>query len=198
MTRLALLLTGAVATLVFAAVVLVVLPLTSLENVAPSAKLKPYAGTVARGRQIYVREGCIYCHSQQVRDPALANDERRGWGRPSVPTDYSYDSPHLLGTMRTGPDLVNVATRLPDRRWHLVHLYQPRAIAPWSVMPSFPYLFEIKDRAGPDEQALVLPPNIAPRGKVVVATAEANALVDYLLSLDRSFEPALPRQEPDR
>lgn len=191
MTRIALLLLGAVAILVFAIVILVILPVTSLEEITPSAKLKPYTGTVALGRRIYVREGCVYCHSQQVRDPAFTNDERRGWGRPSVMSDYVYDDPHLLGTMRTGPDLLNVATRLPDRKWHLMHLYQPRLVAPWSIMPSFRYLFVIKDRADPLDEVVALPPGTGPAGKLVVATAEASALVDYLLSLDRSFPPAL-------
>lgn len=198
MTRIALLLVGAVAILVFAIVILVIVPATGLADITPSAKLKPYAGTIALGREIYVREGCVYCHSQQVRDPAFTNDERRGWGRPSVMSDYTYDEPHLLGTMRTGPDLLNVATRLPDRKWHLMHLYQPRLVAPWSVMPSFRYLFVVKDRADPLDELVALPSGMAPAGKIVVATAEASALVDYLLSLDRSFPPALSsvQQEP--
>jgi cytochrome c oxidase cbb3-type subunit 2 len=184
---------GAVAMLVFAIVVLVILPITSLEHVPPSEKLARPAGSVARGREVYIREGCLYCHSQQVRDPAFTNDERRGWGRPSVPTDYAYDKPHLLGTMRTGPDLLNTATRLPDRGWHLVHLYQPRLIAPWSVMPSFRYLFEIVDaRAAGDREIVSLPAGSVPDGSVVVATADGSALVDYLLSLDRSYPAAVP------
>lgn len=192
MIRLVLLLLGAVALLIFAAVVLVVVPVASLEHPAASPELKPYSSMAARGREVYIREGCVYCHSQQVRDPAFTNDARRGWGRPSVPTDYVYDEPHLLGTMRTGPDLINVAVRLPDRGWHLMHLYQPRLVAAWSVMPSFRYLFEIKDQAAAGEEVVQLPPGAAPAGKVVVATADAVALVDYLLSLDRSFPPALP------
>ena len=192
MIRIALLLMGAVAILVFAIVVLVIVPVTSLERPKPSARLRPYEGTVAEGRRVYIREGCVYCHSQQVRDSAFTNDERRGWGRPSVATDYAYDRPHLLGTMRTGPDLINVAARLPDRTWHLMHLYQPRLIAPWSIMPSFRYLFEVKDRADPADELVQLPAGAAPAGKIVVATAEASALVDYLLSLNRTFPPALP------
>jgi cytochrome c oxidase cbb3-type subunit 2 len=190
--RIALLLIGAVAILVFAIVVLVIVPVTSLEEVPPSARLKPYAGAVAAGRGVYIREGCVYCHSQQVRDPAFTNDERRGWGRPSVLSDYAYDQPHLLGTMRSGPDLLNVAARLPDRKWHLMHLYQPRLVAPWSIMPSFRYLFEVKDRADSADEVVRLPAGATPAGKVVVATAEASALVDYLLSLNRTFPPALP------
>ena len=191
MIRIALLLVGAVAILVFAIVVLVIVPVTSLERPKPSPRLRPYEGTVAEGRSVYIREGCVYCHSQQVRDPAFTNDERRGWGRPSVVSDYAYDQPHLLGTMRSGPDLLNVAARLPDRKWHLMHLYQPRLVAPWSIMPSFPYLFEVKDRAEPTDEVVQLPAGAAPAGKVVIARPEASALVDYLLSLNRTFPPSL-------
>jgi cytochrome c oxidase cbb3-type subunit II len=197
-TRLGLLLVGAVALLVVAAVILVVLPIAHFENVSPSPKLLRYSEKAARGRAVYVREGCVYCHSQQVRDPAFTNDERRGWGRPSVPTDYAYDEPHQLGTMRTGPDLLNVGVRLPDRAWHLVHLYQPRAIAPWSVMPSFPYLFEVKDRADAGDEIVSLPPGAIAAGKVIVAIADASALVDYLLSLNRMFPPSLPRDPKEQ
>ncbi len=66
-----------------------------------------------RGREVYIANGCLYCHSQQVRDNIWSTDEARGWGRPSVSGDYYYDNPHLLGTMRTGPDLINVGVRQP-------------------------------------------------------------------------------------
>lgn len=56
-------------------------------------------------------QGCVYCHSQQPRDAKLAPDASRGWGRASTPGDYAYDYPHLLGTMRTGPDLFNIGVR---------------------------------------------------------------------------------------
>lgn len=196
MTRLGLLLMGAVALLVFAAVILVVIPASSLDRIPAAHGLRPYSDRALAGRAVYIREGCVYCHSQQIRDPAFTNDERRGWGRPSVPSDYVYDQPHLLGTMRTGPDLLNVAVRLPDRKWHYMHLYQPRLVAPWSVMPSFPYLFEVKDRPGPTDEVVQLPAGAGPRGQVVVATEDARALVDYLLALDRSFPPAVPPEEP--
>src|SRR5690606_22956171 len=94
------------------------------------------------GRQIYIANGCVYCHSQQPRDPSFASgDKDRGWGRTSVPGDYAYDTPHLLGTMRTGPDLFNIGARQPSKDWHLLHLYNPQAVVKDSIMPPYRFLF---------------------------------------------------------
>jgi cytochrome c oxidase cbb3-type subunit 2 len=98
-----------------------------------------------RGREVYIANGCVYCHSQQPRPKAFAPDFSRGWGRATVAGDYAYDQPHLLGTMRTGPDLMNIGVRQPSEQWHLGHLYQPRAYMPGSIMPSYPFLFETQD-----------------------------------------------------
>jgi hypothetical protein len=68
--------------------------------------------------------------------------------RASVPADYVYDRPHLLGSLRTGPDLFNIGARQPSKDWHLGHLYQPRAYVPNSIMPSYPFLFYIRTPAG--------------------------------------------------
>src|SRR3546814_16494328 len=81
---------------------------------------------------VYIEQGCLYCHSQQPRSADQAPDDERGWGRASVASDYAYDHPHLMGTMRTGPDLLNVGPRLPSRDWPTTHLNQPRALAHWS------------------------------------------------------------------
>src|SRR3546814_2050223 len=80
----------------------------------------------------------------------------------ALPIYYVYDSPHQLGTMRTGPDLLNVGARLPSRDWHLTHLYQPRASFGWSMMPAYPYLFEVKERADPGDVVISLPEDHAP------------------------------------
>jgi cytochrome c oxidase cbb3-type subunit 2 len=190
-TRLWLLVTGALATIGFAVIILVVLPQVMLVHVEPSRELKPYTRQERRGRAIYVENGCVYCHSQQVRDPAFTTDVDRGWGRrATVPVDYVYDKPHLLGTMRTGPDLINVGQRLPDPNWHLIHLYNPRAVVPWSIMPAFPFLFAVKDSAAllaTDTVVHVQGRAAPPPGRVVVATPEALALVAYLRSLKREY-----------
>ncbi|MEZ4425324.1 MAG: cbb3-type cytochrome c oxidase subunit II [Gemmatimonadota bacterium] len=198
MTRTWLLVLGALATVAFAALVLVGLPRVVLTDVPVPRQLLPAPGpqgeararSIARGREVYIENGCVYCHSQQVRDPSFTSDLQRGWGnRATVPADYVLDSPHLLGTMRTGPDLINVGQRLPDPEWHLIHLYDPRALVEWSIMPAFPYLFEERsaDDVGQQERVVPVTGPRAPAGRVVVARPDALALVDYLLSLQRTY-----------
>jgi len=190
MTRLWLLLIGASATIGFALLTLVIIPQIMLLEIEAPPELRPYTPSQANGRRVYIANGCLYCHSQQLRDEHFTTDVARGWGsRANVPADYVYDRPHLLGTMRTGPDLINVGSRLPDPDWHLIHLYDPRAVVPWSIMPAFPFLFEEKDSAAVSPADRVVPVRgpRAPRGKVVVAKQDALDLVDYLLSLKRDF-----------
>ena len=194
MTRVLVLLLGAMATLIFALLVLIVLPNVLLRDVKAPPQAKPLNAVELRGRAVYVANGCVYCHSQQVRDPAFTTDIARGWGRrPSVPADYVGQQPHLMGTMRTGPDLFNVGSRLPDPQWHLVHLYQPRALVPSSIMPSFPFLFE-RHRVAPPGAAVLKLPASAGVDDVVVPTPDATALVAYLLSLKHDY-PAAPSAE---
>ncbi len=179
---------GAIAIMAFATGALVFMPYVALSDIAPPEGLKPYTDQQLRGRQSYIAHGCIYCHSQQPRDPSVAPDMARGWGRPSVPADYVYDKPHLLGTMRTGPDLFNIAVRQPSRDWHLGHLYQPRAYSPGSIMPAYPFLFERRRGAAqPGEVVVSLPPGYVVTGERIVATQEALDLTAYLLSLDRTY-----------
>jgi len=188
-TRVWLLLVGAFAALSFAIVLLVLVPRAMLMHVEPSPGLEPYTPSQLQGRAVYIANGCVYCHSQQVRDPAFTSDVERGWGsRATVPGDYVYDRPHLLGTSRTGPDLINVGQRLPDRNWQLIHLYDPRAVSAWSIMPGFPFLFTEKapNAVRPGDVVVVIPGPRAPHGRAVVAKPEALALVDYLLSLQRN------------
>ena len=138
---------------------------------------------------------CVYCHTQQPRDRNLGPDAQRGWGRASVPGDYYYDKPHLLGSMRTGPDLFNIGARQPSKDWHLGHLYQPRAYVPDSIMPSYPYLFVVKEAKEAEqegEQTVTLPPGYGPMlGQVVVPTPQALDLVKYLQALNHTY-PVLP------
>ena len=188
---------GAMVMLALSTSALVVLPMLQVRDVEPLPGLKPYTSTVWRGREVYIANGCIYCHTQQPRAKSFAPDFSRGWGRATVAGDYAYDTPHLLGTMRTGPDLMNIGVRQPSEQWQLGHLYQPRAYVPDSIMPSYPYLFEIKPKADDGEIVVNLPPTAAPaNGQVVVARPEAVDLVRYLQSLDRSY-PALPAAEAE-
>jgi cytochrome c oxidase cbb3-type subunit II len=183
---------GAMVSLGLATAALVVLPYIQVRDIVPPLALKPYSDQQLRGRAVYIASGCVYCHSQQPRDRKAAPDFARGWGRASVPADYSYDRPHLLGSMRTGPDLFNIGARQPSRDWHLGHLYQPRAYVPGSTMPAYPYLFRAKAAADEGEQVVALPPAYAPAaGLVVVASPDAMDLVKYLQALDHTY-PVLP------
>lgn len=88
-----------------------------------------------KGRKIYVKEGCVYCHSQFVRP------QDRGFGPLVQAGDYVYETPNVLGTIRTGPDLSNEGGKHPNE-WHKAHLINPRTTTPGSVMPPFSYLKE--------------------------------------------------------
>lgn len=182
--------------LAFATLMLVIAPAIQIKRMAPTPGLEDYSAQELRGREQYVAQGCVYCHSQQPRSSDQAPDAERGWGRASVASDYVYDRPHQLGTMRTGPDLFNVGARLPSREWHLTHLYQPRAIFAWSIMPGYPYLFERKSRAEPGDVVVSLPEEHRPANGVVVAKPAAIDLVAYLQGLDHSY-PAPTRAVRD-
>ena len=189
------LISGAMVMLALSTSALVVLPYLQVHDAPPLPGLKPYTSAELRGREVYIANGCVYCHSQQPRAKAFAPDFSRGWGRATVAGDYAYDQPHLLGTMRTGPDLMNIGVRQPSEQWHLGHLYQPRAYMPGSIMPSYPFLFEAKAKAKADKDDVVvnLPQGYAPAGQVVVARPQAVDLVKYLQSLNRSY-PAIALQ----
>lgn len=175
--------------LAFATLMLVIAPGMQIGAQAVPPAMRLYTEQELRGRAVYVSLGCVYCHSQQPRSADQAPDGERGWGRPAIASDYVYDAPHQLGTMRTGPDLLNVGARLPSAGWHLTHLYQPRAIFDWSIMPSYPFLFDVKPNAESGDTIVALPDNYAPQDRVVVATRDALDLVAYLKSLDRTFVP---------
>lgn len=197
MTRALGIVAAAAMILLFAALMIVVMPAIQLQAAVRAPEgLQPYSTQAARGREVYISLGCVYCHSQQPRDPSLAPDGQRGWGRASVPADYVYDAPHLLGTMRTGPDLMNIGVRQPSVDWHLAHLYNSRAVSPGSIMPSYPFLFDIKAEAGDGDVVVTLPGDYQPAEGQVVARQDALDLVQYLLELDRSYPvDVLPEAE---
>ncbi len=184
------LIAGGMTMLSIATSALVVVPYLTVREVRAPEALKPYTAAQLRGRQVYIANGCVYCHSQQPRARSLAPDHARGWGRASVASDYAHDTPHLLGTMRTGPDLFNIGARQPSEQWHLGHLYQPRAYVPASVMPSYPFLFTTKARLERGDVQVQLPPGEAPPGQLVTANAEALDLVAYLKALEHTYPVA--------
>jgi cbb3-type cytochrome c oxidase subunit II len=108
----------------------------------PTGKLRRLTEEELHGRAIYVREGCWYCHTQQTRT-LLADTKRSGWkgvdSPISTPDEFVYDTPHMFGTKRTGPDLSRVGGKY-DTQWHRTHLRNPRDLVPGSVMPPFPWI----------------------------------------------------------
>lgn len=114
-----------------------IVPLFFIDSTTtPVEGLKPYTALQLTGRDIYIREGCVQCHSQMIR-PFRAETER--YGHYSVAGESVYDFPFLWGSKRTGPDLARVGGRYSDD-WHRVHLINPRDVVPESVMPSYPWL----------------------------------------------------------
>jgi len=168
------------------AIAMGIIPGRVLSATPPGPGVVPLTEAQARGRDVYVGEGCSYCHTQQVRP--LEQD--RVWGRPSTRGDYAYATPQLLGSERTGPDLTSIGARQPSAVWHLIHLYQPRALVHASIMPAYPWLFAAKDRAEPGDVVVAVPAGDAPPGKVVVATQSAQDLVAYLQALKQAPLPA--------
>lgn len=163
-------------------------------NNRPLPGSEPLTAEQREGLQVYVSEGCVYCHTQQVRP--LPQDTSR-YGRASAPGDYARleptgpwrQTPSVLGTERTGPDLSNVGARQPGATWHHIHLYQPRALVEGSVMPAYPWLYEVKARPDSGDVVVPVPGEHAPGEGKVVATEEAEVLVAYLLS---RRQPPLP------
>lgn len=164
----------------------------AMEEGGDKFPLKP-PGIAEQGKEVYMSMGCIYCHSQQVRMKGFGADSERGWGdRQSVPRDYIYQKRVLLGTMRTGPDLMNVGARLGNTDWHFLHLYDPQITSPGSVMQPYRFLFrEQKIQGQPSPMALRFPPsyNRKPKeGYEIVPDDRCIALVEYLLSLKLNYE----------
>lgn len=147
-------------------------------------------GLATLGQEVYQQNGCIACHTMQVRMKGFGADVDRGLGqRNTVLQDFLYDENVFLGQLRLGPDLANAGLRNPNVTWHLVHLYNPRILVPESTMPRYTFLFEKRPIQGqPSEQALIFPTNI-PRemtveeGYEIIPTREARALATYLVSL---------------
>jgi cytochrome c oxidase cbb3-type subunit I/II len=107
-------------------------------NVPTIAAVKPYTPLEVEGRDIYIREGCVGCHSQMVR-PMRAETAR--YGDYSKAGEFVYDHPFLWGSKRTGPDLHRVGGKYPDS-WHFVHMKQPGATSPGSIMPGYAWLYD--------------------------------------------------------
>jgi cytochrome c oxidase cbb3-type subunit 2 len=116
-----------------------IVPLFYQDSVTtPVPGLRPLTAVELEGRDLYIREGCVGCHSQMIR-PLYAETQR--YGHYSVAGEFVWDHPFLFGSKRTGPDLARVGKRYSDE-WHRAHLVNPRDVVPQSNMPGFPWLAE--------------------------------------------------------
>ncbi|MDJ0760116.1 MAG: cytochrome-c oxidase, cbb3-type subunit II [Woeseiaceae bacterium] len=106
------------------------------EVTEPAENIEVYSPLRLAGRDVYVREGCYNCHSQQIR-PFRSETER--YGPYSVAGEFVYDRPFQFGSKRTGPDLARVGGRYSDD-WHYLHMVDPRVLVPESNMPGYPWL----------------------------------------------------------
>ncbi|TPV59948.1 cytochrome-c oxidase, cbb3-type subunit II [Aestuariibacter sp. GS-14] len=158
------------------------------QTMEPVEGLKPYTALQLEGRDLYIREGCVGCHSQMIR-PFRAETER--YGHYSVAGESVWEHPFLWGSKRTGPDLARVGGRYSDE-WHRVHLRNPRDVVPESNMPGFPWLMENtltgKDTAKKMEvlRALGVPytdEDINGAQAAVKGKTEMEAIIAYLQSL---------------
>ena len=116
-----------------------IVPLYTIESTIEKVKgVRPYSPLELAGRNIYIREGCYVCHSQQVRP---FRDETERYGHYSLAAESMYDHPFQWGSKRTGPDLARVGGKYSNE-WQTVHLEDPRSVVPESIMPAYPFLSE--------------------------------------------------------
>ena len=184
--------------LLFATLTLFVAIIPALQNQKNNKALpasEPLSEAALHGKAIFIENGCVACHTQQVRNV----DMDKVWGsRPGIAADYAdnkrmsafVNTATLMGTERTGPDLTNVGNRQPSLEWNLLHLYQPRAVVSKSIMPAYKWLFDVKENPGKDEVVVSVPEEFLKgvKGKVV-ATKDALDLVAYLQSLKQAPLP---------
>ena len=142
------------------------------------------AGQAIQGAEVYRANGCVACHTQQVRPREMGSDLDRGWGthtRYSVALDYIFDRTVQLGSQRVGPDLANAGLRM-DTSTVLMRLYAPDKIAGGrTIMPPYRYLFE-KRKVGQNPSIDALPVNVEP-GWEIIPRPEAISLAAYVASL---------------
>lgn len=162
---------------------------------APLPNSQPLSEEAILGKAIFVKEGCVACHTQQVRNVEMD----KVWGeRPSIAADYAgnrrtdlwRNTANLLGSERTGPDLTNIGNRQPGKDWHLLHLFNPRTVSKGSIMPAYPWLFQIKEQASKNDVLVTIPDEFR-KGIIgdIVAGADGLALVAYLQSLKQTLLP---------
>jgi cytochrome c oxidase cbb3-type subunit 2 len=190
--------------------------LPPIQNGDDDTDISPFdvSGAAHQGEHVYAANGCVYCHTQQVRDPNSGADITRGWGtgrdadgkeitRRTYPRDYIWQGSTFLGSNRDGADLSNVGARFRSASQLYAWLYHPDTFDPHSSMPAYRFLFITQKISGqPSDDALTLPADLAPPpGFEVVPSSEAKSLVAYLLSLNKGYhlkqdEAGVPYKPP--
>ena len=118
-----------------------IVPMVFVESQIPKiSTVQPYTPLELTGRDLYIREGCVGCHSQMIRP---FRDETERYGEYSKSGEYIYDRPFLWGSKRTGPDLWRQGGKYPDS-WHYNHMLDPTTMSPGSIMPAYPHMLEDK------------------------------------------------------
>jgi cytochrome c oxidase cbb3-type subunit 2 len=186
------------AALFFIGLTILVAIIPALNNQKNNASLPnavPLSKEAIKGKSLYIANGCVGCHTQQVRNV----DMDKVWGeRPSIAADYAgnkridtwRNTATLMGTERTGPDLTNIGTRQPSIDWNLVHLYNPRIVVKESIMPAYPWLFTIKKEPAKGDVVVNVPAEwLGGKQGKLVATKDALYLVAYLQSLKQTKLP---------
>ena len=165
----------------------------------PSAGVEPYDAVRLMGRDLYIREGCVGCHSQQIR---MLRAEVQRYGPYSVAGESVFDHPFLWGSKRTGPDLARIGERYSDD-WHRIHLRNPRAVVPESNMPGYPWLAKTpvqNDDIGDRMRALRLlgvpytEAQISGAAAALKGKTEEDALIAYLQGLGTGVRKAAQTQ----
>jgi len=177
-------------------IVVAILPaINNQKNNAPLPNATPLTKSQTAGKNSFIANGCVACHTQQVRNV----DMDKMWGtRPGIAADYAgnkrtdfwRNTATLMGTERTGPDLTNVGVRQGSLAWNLLHLYQPRAVVEQSIMPAYPWLFKEVYNVNKDDVEVIVPDKYRNgiQGQII-ATQEALDLVAYLQGLKQTTLP---------
>lgn len=132
------LLVGSLIVILIGSIIEIIPTMMSEKTVNQIATVEPYTSLELEGRDIYIREGCVGCHSQLIR--SLRSESER-YGPISQSSEYVYDRPFLWGSKRTGPDLHREGQKYPNS-WHYIHMRDPQALSPGSIMPSYPWLYD--------------------------------------------------------
>jgi cytochrome c oxidase cbb3-type subunit 2 len=148
-----------------------IIPLFTIETTIERVDgMRPYTPLELAGRNIYIREGCYVCHSQQIR---ALKDEVERYGHYSLAAESMFDHPFQWGSKRNGPDLARVGNKYSNE-WHVTHLIDPRSVVPESIMPGYPHLMRALSFPKPGEHLRSLRAVGVPYSDDMIANANAD------------------------